>query len=103
MATYRDGAKVATHLFEAAAWQYAIRATCRGCRHASIFDPHALWWLFQRKGWDDRLKAAASRFRCIRCGKTGADLVLVREMPTVATLPLPPENEWKRAISRFRS
>ena len=83
MAAYRDGAKVATHIFEAAAWQYGIRATCRGCRHASVFDPHALWWLFERKGWDD--------------------LALVREMPTVATLPLPPETEWKRAISRFRS
>jgi len=37
-----------TSLLEAAAWQLAVVATCRKCRAEGVFDPHALWWLFDR-------------------------------------------------------
>ena len=105
-----DGSKQATNLFEAAAWQYAVRVSCGWCTHMAVFDPHALWWLFHRKGWDDHLPAAARRFTCIPCrqnwqmqAKGAARISLVREAPTVTSLPLPPEHEWKKAINRFRS
>ncbi len=37
-------------LFDAAAQHHAIRLTCRRCRHQRIFDPHALWYLFETQG-----------------------------------------------------
>jgi len=100
---YQDGIPRATTIFEAAAWHYAIRVTCRACNHAATFHPHALWWLFERKGWDGQLRQAGARFRCETCrAKRGARLELTRDEPTVQ-LPLPAEHEWKRAVSRFRS
>lgn len=50
---YKDGLPLATNLFEAAVWHKAIKVTC-GCGHAVTYDPHGLWWLFERKGWDMR-------------------------------------------------
>lgn len=99
---YADGARVATRIFEAAAWQYAIRVTCAACGHSSVLDPHALWWRFYRKGWDERLDRAGARLRCRSCGASGATLMPTRDAVTVDELPLPPVNEWKRAINRFR-
>lgn len=105
-----DGTKEATNLFEAAAWQYAVRVTCGRCGHSAVFDPHALWWLFERKRWNDSLPAAARRFACMDCRSHGrrepkglAGISLVDDQPTTTDLPLPPEREWKRAINRFRS
>lgn len=105
-----DGTKQASNLFDAAAWQYAVRVSCGWCGHTAVFDPHAIWWHFQRKGWDDSLPSAAGRFACIPCrrnwqneAKGTAKIKLVQEEPTIDSLPLPPENEWKRAINRFRS
>ncbi|AUW59456.1 hypothetical protein C1T17_16530 [Sphingobium sp. SCG-1] len=108
MSRYRDGLRVATNIFEAAAWHYTLKPVCGTCGHHALFDPHGLWWLFERKRWDDRLTLAAKRFRCIPClEKRGqrvrrASLYLVKDAPTTL-LPLPDEREWKRALSRFRS
>ena len=108
MARYANGLKVATRIFEAAAWHYSVKPVCGRCGHHALFHPHGLWWLFQRKGWDDRLSAAARRFRCIPCLTTEGKLVrqarlyLAKDTPTVV-LPMPDEREWKRALSRFRS
>jgi hypothetical protein len=109
MARYKDGLKVATDVFEAAAWRYNLEVSCGSCGHASVFDPHRLWWLFTRKGWDDRLTEASRRFWCRPCGarvgkriKTAA-IELVRDPAQEHGLPFPPEAEWKRATSRFRS
>ena len=105
-----DGTKTATNLFEAAAWHYSVRVSCGWCTHMAIFDAHVLWWLFHRKGWDDNLAAAAKRFACMPCrrnyqgqAKGAARITLGRDEPTEKRLPFPPETEWKRAISRFRS
>jgi hypothetical protein len=93
---------------EAAAWHYAIKPVCRVCGHHAVFDPHGLWWLFERKGWDDRLTVAAGRFYCLACRRDRrahvrrAALYLVKDEPTVR-LPLPPESQWKRVVSRMRS
>ena len=109
MARYKDGLKVATHVFEAAAWHQNVRVSCGTCGHSSTFDPHKLWWLFTRKGWDDGLAEASRRFWCRKCGarvgkriKT-ARIELVRDPAQDHGLPFPPEVEWKRAVSRFRS
>jgi hypothetical protein len=67
MARFRDGLKEATQIFEAAAWQYAIKITCQACGHSAVFDAHALWWLFERKGWDDGFEDARKRFYCSAC------------------------------------
>lgn len=73
---YSHGLKVGTHIFEAAAWHYTIKPVCGACGHHALFDPHGLWWLFECKGWDDRLTLAAKRFRCVPClekqGQRGA-------------------------------
>jgi hypothetical protein len=109
MARYKDGLKVATHVFEAAAWHHNLKVTCGSCGHHAVFDPHKLWWLFTRKGWDDRLTDASRRFWCRQCGARvgkrikAAAIELVRETAQDHGLPFPPEAEWKRAVNRIRS
>lgn len=109
MVRYKDGLKVATHIFEAAAWQYTIRVTCGACKHSTVFDPHQLWWLFRKKSWDDDLKSAPGRFWCrpcaTKCGRKvkRATLLLVTDEAEDHGLPFPDIGEWKRAVSRFRS
>ena len=104
MARYKDGLRIAVSIFEAAAWHYAIKVTCSGCRRSAVFNPHALWWHFQRRGLDDRLNVAHRHFWCRRCGRGAAKpLELVRESADGVQLTMPPEGEWKRAINRFRN
>jgi hypothetical protein len=97
----------ATNLLEAAALRQAVRPVCK-CGHATSFDPFGLWWHYERRGWDDQLRAVRKRFWCIKCrslhkrkleparldlvGRTGADFVL----------PLPPEDVWKRVSRSLR-
>jgi hypothetical protein len=107
MSRYVDGLPVATNIFEAAAWQKAVRVTCR-CGHAVTFDPHGLWWLFERKGWDVRFAEARRRFRCGRCFYERRHKVRPTAIEAVSAspevvLPMPPAHEWRRALSRFRS
>ena len=110
MARYdRDGSRIATTIFEAAAWHNAIMPVCSQCSHSAIFDPHGLWWRFHRKGWNDNLRAAVERFWCLRCRERlgirvrPRVLELVRETRDMNCLAMPPEREWKRAIKRFRT
>lgn len=106
MARYHDGLKVATHIFEAAAWQYSVKPLCR-CGHFGLFHPHGLWWYFDKRGWDDHFDRARVRFWCRDCaGRLGRrirpDRIDAVKEPPQITLPLPDEREWKRAINRFR-
>lgn len=109
MARYRDGLRVAVTIFEAAAWHYAVRVTCAWCPRSATFNPHGLWWHFHRRGLDDRLSVAHRRFWCRDCaarlgGRVAArPLEIVRESAEDVVLTLPPENEWKRMINRFRN
>lgn len=107
----RDGQRIPTTVFEAALHHEPVRATCRRCGRVAIFDPHQLWWLFHRRGWDDRLTAVGQRLRCSGqlppaandCrGQASIDLVRSNTDATL-TLPWPPEAEWKRAVRRVRT
>ncbi|MEV5033697.1 hypothetical protein MRBLMC3_002934 [Sphingobium sp. LMC3-1-1.1] len=106
MARYKDGLKVATCLFEAAAWHYCVKAICT-CGHAAVFDPHGLWYHFHRRGLDDRMGCVREKLWCRECGRRygkrvrPVTLELVRELPSI-TLPLPDEREWKRIVNSFR-
>ena len=97
-----DGNRIPNTLFECAAWHYSVVAICRRCARETIFDPHALWWLFQRRHWSDHFNDATRRFKCSKC-KAGAFVTWSRNKEPNAHLPMPPEAEWKRAINRFRS
>ncbi|THD35697.1 MAG: hypothetical protein E7773_10140 [Sphingomonas sp.] len=98
----RDGMRIPSSIFECAAWHYSVVAICRRCARETIFDPHALWWLFERKHWDGNLKSATHRFKCTKCG-AGAFLTWSRSKEANTSLPMPSAADWKRAISRFRS
>ncbi|KPH62342.1 hypothetical protein [Novosphingobium sp. ST904] len=106
MARCADGLKIANSIFEAAAWSYSIRLTCK-CGHTAVFDPHALWWLFERRGWNGSFVQAKRRFYCSECKKqrswrfTAITLETCSDPPTIS-LPMPDEPVWKRAINRFR-
>ena len=110
MARYnRDGGRIATTIFEAAAWHYAVRPVCSRCTHAASFHPHALWWHFHKKGWDDDLRDARKRFWCRKCGERIGQRVrprlleLVQEQDDDVKLAMPSQAEWKKAVNRFRS
>ena len=99
----------ATCLFEAAAWRSAIKVTCGRCRRSVTFNPHGLWWLFERKGWNDNLRGIAAHLYCKKCRDAFGDRVrgprieLVKESDDDLCLPLPDHRTWKRALTRFRS
>lgn len=110
MTRYVDGLPVATNLFEAAIWHKVLEVTYR-CGQSATFDPHGLWWHFEQKHWDMQLGQARRHFYCNLC--TVQKRFAVRpirldpieatgEGRAVVTLPMPPEREWKAALSRFR-
>ncbi|MGQ0558885.1 MAG: hypothetical protein ACT4OE_04770 [Sphingosinicella sp.] len=94
-------------LFDAAVRQRNIRLFCPVCRHAVVFDAHALWWHFSRRGWGDRFNDVRKRCVCSICwikqGRVGRpELALVDEPPTETRLPLPSEIDWQREVRRRR-
>jgi hypothetical protein len=95
-------------LFDAAARQRNVRLACTHCGHAAIFDSHALWWLFARKGWADRFADVRRRCVCSICWWERRerarlpDLELVDDPPTESRLPLPSEIDWQRERRRRR-
>lgn len=103
MARYdADGCRVPTNLFEAAAWHYAVVVTCRKCGSVGVFDPHALWWYFERKNWDNSFASVGRRMKCKTC-RAGAFIGWSRKAEATVDMAMPPASERKRAISRFRS
>lgn len=68
----------------------------------SVFDSHALWWLFERRHWDDVMRHVGHRLKCRACGGR-ACVSWSRDKAATISLLMPDEREWKRAISRFRS
>lgn len=84
-----------------------LRLSCPRCDHRSVLDAVCLWWLFNRRGWDDGLNAVAIRLRCARCRDRGTTtrprITVGREPPTGEPLPYPDEATWKRLVSRYRS
>ena len=89
-------------LFDAALQHYNIGAVCRRCPHRSILSAAGLWYLFERRNWPDRIGEARRRLRCTSCGSRDAAIELVTGKPTLQSLELPDDREWKRAVSRRR-
>lgn len=44
-----------------------LKLTCRRCAYWRVLHCAALVFLFERRGWDDRLPALPDRFWCSRC------------------------------------
>ena len=95
-------------LFDAAVRHRSVRLTCTNCRHVTIFEAAALWWLFERKGWQDRFKDVQRRMVCLLClHERGLkirfpELELTDDAPTETRLPIPSEIDWKREVRRRR-
>jgi len=95
-------------LFDVAVRGRSVRLTCRECRHSTILSSHALWWLFERRGWRDTLAEVPRRCLCLMClhrrGRKvrSPEFELVLEAPTDTSLPLPSEMDWKREVRRRR-
>jgi hypothetical protein len=104
----KDGLPQATSVLEAALWHYAIKVTCR-CGHAATFNPHGLWWHFEQRGWDDKLRLIQPRFWCRACHTQARRKVrpiridLIKEMAGDIELPYPPADVWKRTLRRIRT
>jgi len=97
------------YITDCALFHANIRVECRRCGWTKIFSGYALWWLFERKSWDDALQAARRRFRCSNCSLPGGrhsmavELSVTRDDPTGPQPPMPDERTWKRLVSRSRS
>lgn len=94
-------------LFDAAARHHTIRLDCPRCKRVVIYDGHAVWWLFERKQWPDRLRDVGRHFYCSTCRKRAAERVrprvsLSEQDPTSLAMAMPDEREWNRALSRRR-
>lgn len=98
----RELANPIRDLFDAAVRHYAVKLTCTRCRHQRIFDPHALWYHFHRRGRPDWLPDVREKCRCTACGARRPTLDLVHELPTDETLPMPSETVWKQELRRRR-
>lgn len=90
-----------------ALYKRTLRLTCPRCGHVRVIDAVCLWWMFNRRGWDDGLPAAAVRLRCAACKERGAvtrPLIAVgRDAPTGPALPYPDQATWRKLVSRYRS
>ena len=99
----QHGGRLATTLFEAAAFHRSVKLACR-CGHEAVLDPHALWWRYYQRGWDDRIKAIGAHLTCSACKRRGwMAISLAEDAATDTSLPMPPLHEWKRATNRFRN
>lgn len=82
---------------------WPVQLACRQCTHRAIFDPYALWWLFERRRWSDRLGIVSRRFYCTRCGHRLPQLAVVDDPPTDTTLHRPPQDVWRASVKRRRT
>ena len=94
---------------DCALYRRNISLSCRQCRHVRVFDGRCLWWLFERRRWNDELKGIGRRFWCSDCQMAKArkvrdpTLTITEDTPTGAVLPWPSDRDWKRLVSRYRS
>lgn len=85
-----------------------LQLTCPKCRSVRVLDAVSLWWLFNRRGWEDTLVAARQRLCCAACRKLDGTvvrprLIVGREAPTGDPMPYPDAATWKKLVSRYRS
>ena len=102
-----EGLMQPTNVLEAATLRMSIVPVCQ-CGHSARFEPHCLWWHFERRGWDDRLSVARERFWCCVCRSRLRQKVRPMRLDLVPLkegdfeLPWPDETVWKRATARLR-
>jgi hypothetical protein len=111
MAIYKDGIKIPTQIWEAATLRQPVMVSCHGagCQNRAVFDPHCLWGLFWKRGWDDGFRNAARRFYCQGCSSAARKKVKQASMTALGVtaavthpLPYPDEREWKRFLAELR-
>lgn len=101
-------AKLST-LMHCALYRRTVQLSCRDCPHVARIDAVPLWWLFERRNWDDRLSAVPPHFYCSKCWhrryrKTSRPrLTLTNDPPEPSSWAYPDERTWKRLVSRYRS
>ncbi|QGN54067.1 hypothetical protein [Novosphingobium sp. Gsoil 351] len=95
-------------LLDCARFKLNLRMTCRACGHSRVVDAPSLWWLADRKGWDDAIPAIAKRCYCEPCWTERQ--VKVRGPAIVQTsdaaddlVQAPDARDWKRVVNRHRS
>jgi hypothetical protein len=91
-----------------ALYRKTLKLTCPKCHHARLLDAVTLWWMFERKGWDETLPAALRRFYCDACWRKKffvqrAKWEITDLTPTGPQFAYPDERSWKRLIRRYRS
>ena len=95
-------------LLDCARFKINLRMTCRACGHARVMDAPGLWWLAERKGWDDAISAIAARCYCEVCWRDRGTMVPGPEIVQTdehadTLLEGPDAREWKRIVNRHRS
>ncbi|MFS0771208.1 hypothetical protein [Sphingomonas sp. 1P08PE] len=85
-----------------------ITLSCPGCQHVRRYDAVALWWMFERRGWNDRLPGAYRRLYCNACLVTAGRKIqpiaeITRDRPDPEQPPYPDDRTWKLLVSRYRS
>lgn len=94
-----------TTIFDAAVRHQTIKVSCQ-CGNVGIFDPHALWYLFQRRNWSERLPDVRKRMRCLQCyyakRKRTLPTLEISDDNHTRQLPMPQIGEWKRELRRRR-
>ena len=96
-------------LFDCALYKVNLRVSCKACAHSRVVDAPGLWWLAERKRWDQDIAAFSRRFYCGECWRTRH--VVVRNVRVVQSqeeaegplLPGPDKREWKARLSRYRA
>jgi len=97
-----------TTITQAALMRKALKLTCPTCKRERLLDSVTLWWLYLKRGWDDRLPKAIRHFYCQPCWHTRFSAVrpqfeITDAAPTGEQFPSPDKREWKRLVSRYRS
>ena len=66
-----------SHVTHVALHRRHLRMTCPRCRQSRILHGVAVWWLFERKSWNDSMGKVAVHFYCAACQKLGHRVVSV--------------------------
>lgn len=97
-------------LMHCALYRKTLELVCPNtdCGHNRLLDAVPLWWLFSRRGWDDRLPCAIRHFYCSKCWRARRWILRPRyritaDNPAGDQFAYPPEHEWKRLVARYRS
>ena len=105
---YPDGFSAPQSIHDVGMGGYTLEVRCLTCNRSRRFDPYALWWLFEQRGWNDRLSQVAKRFRCISCTiarrrPPRALVTIVDDPPNDDTLQRPDERTWRASVKRRRT